>query len=633
MDPSFPPEPARPRLKWHVVYYLLAAFDILTVTGSLVLNDRVTDMYVQAVASNEDWGQLMADYTALEQLAGEIDASGNDIFESRDPVRESRRIESALAAFSERLAALRKDLLDTAPAGEAPPLLSGLADLEGQTRALSDAARDVIIRFGRGEREEAARRMAAMDRRYATLLGSLRDVRIRFAQARRPRPVATPVPAPGATGLGVARWQRFERQTAAAASLQRWEFVIALLIVMMVTAAVVYGRTIAKQMEADGRERARYIAELREARETLENRVLERTEALQSSEERLRRAAAEWQESFEAIESPVLLVELDGRVVRANRAAAILAVAPPEALLKRPMATLGPGEPWTTGAALVGRVPGGGALSTQVRDPASGRTWDVSVNAVVETGRAAPRAIVVARDVTRTIQLQEAVRREETMAVMGSLVAGVAHEVRNPLFGISATLDAFQARVGPREGLEKYFTVLKNDVARLQTLMRDLLDYGKPARVEPAPVSLETVVAEAVRACAPPARGLHVTVDVSRELPCVSADRPRLVQVFQNLLQNALQHAPAGSAVHIEAGVRPNGEGQVWCSVRDLGPGFRPEDLPHLFEPFFTRRPGGTGLGLSIAQRIVEQHGGTIRAGNHPDGGGVVTVVLPRAAA
>jgi signal transduction histidine kinase len=91
-----------------------------------------------------------------------------------------------------------------------------------------------------------------------------------------------------------------------------------------------------------------------------------------------------------------------------------------------------------------------------------------------------------------------------------------------------------------------------------------------------------------------------------------------------------VRHAPPKSAVIVEAErMRVDGEQWIDCRVRDEGPGFRPEDLPRIFEPFFTRRRGGTGLGLSIVQRIVEDHGGRIFAGNRADGGAVVTVRLP----
>ena len=110
-------------------------------------------------------------------------------------------------------------------------------------------------------------------------------------------------------------------------------------------------------------------------------------------------------------------------------------------------------------------------------------------------------------------------------------------------------------------------------------------------------------------------------------------DRRRLLQVFQNLLDNAVRHAPAKSVVSVEAeGMQADGEAWIDCRVKDEGPGFRSEDLPRVFEPFFTRRRGGTGLGLSIVQRIVEDHGGRIFAGNRADGGAVLTVRLPVAA-
>src|SRR6185369_5509792 len=99
---------------------------------------------------------------------------------------------------------------------------------------------------------------------------------------------------------------------------------------------------------------------------------------------------------------------------------------------------------------------------------------------------------------------------------------------------------------------------------------------------------------------------------------------------FQNVIENAIQHATAGGTVAVTAALeRAAGGPVVRCTVDDDGPGFRPDDLARVFEPFFTKRRGGTGLGLSIVQRILEQHGGTASAGNRPEGGGRITILLP----
>jgi signal transduction histidine kinase len=217
------------------------------------------------------------------------------------------------------------------------------------------------------------------------------------------------------------------------------------------------------------------------------------------------------------------------------------------------------------------------------------------------------------------------------MAEIGSIVAGVAHEVRNPLFSISATLDAFESRFGRAEGLDRYLSVLRGEIARLTTLMRDLLDFGRPSRLELAACRLEEVVDAAVAACAPLARRKSVEIVGPRAASPspVRADRARLTQVIQNLIENAVHFSPQGGRVEVSLG-RPEdgGDGLIECAVRDSGPGFDPTDLPRLFEPFFSRRRGGTGLGLSIVKRIVFDHGGDVVAENHPAGGAVVRIRL-----
>src|SRR5258705_5401239 len=107
-------------------------------------------------------------------------------------------------------------------------------------------------------------------------------------------------------------------------------------------------------------------------------------------------------------------------------------------------------------------------------------------------------------------------------------------------------------------------------------------------------------------------------------------DRRRLSKVFVNLIENAIHHSPSGGMVRVEARKTTDGK-QDWiqCAIKDLGSGISKEDLPKIFEPFFSKRRGGTGLGLAIAQRIMEEHGGRLIAGNNPEGGACMVAKFP----
>ena len=345
----------------------------------------------------------------------------------------------------------------------------------------------------------------------------------------------------------------------------------------------------------------------------------------------LRRAAFEWRETFDGLPLGVVVVDAEGRIVRANRTAVEHSGrARWRDLIDAPLAALGPGEPWAALGELVSALNTGGApAAREVSDPLTRLTWVVSARALAADGDGAERAVLNFQDVTETVRLKEQLRQSETMAEIGSIVAGVAHEVRNPLFSISATLDAFESRFGRTEGFERYLSVLRGEITRLTTLMRDLLDFGRPSRPDFSQCRMEEVVEAAVSACVPLARRKSVEIAWPRgaTAPPVLADRARVSQVLQNLIENAVHFSPQGGRV--EVALRPDGDAEeswVECAVRDSGPGFDPTDLPRLFEPFFTRRRGGTGLGLSIVKRIVYDHGGEVAAENHESGGAVVKV-------
>jgi PAS domain S-box-containing protein len=362
------------------------------------------------------------------------------------------------------------------------------------------------------------------------------------------------------------------------------------------------------------------------------------TERRRADEEqrRLREAvmasAVDWTLTFDAVESPILILDGAGRVRRLNAAARTLAgnASYQEAMGLSP-SELGDGEPWAGLADVAAEVVRRQAPATsQVFEQGARRSWYLTASPFTVSGEE-DRVIVIARDVTDLVALQESLRRTETMSALGSLVAGVAHEVRNPLFAISATVDAFEARFGQQESYARYTTTLRQEVSRLSELMRGLLEYGKPPRLELSDTAIQPIVTGAIERCAALAEpaGVQVTAELERDLPVLRLDASRMLQVFQNLIENAVQHSPRGSIVTVRAAATstPSRPG-VDVTVTDHGPGFRPEDLPHIFEPFFTRRRGGTGLGLSIVERILEQHGGDVTAANRDGGGAIMTVHL-----
>ena len=364
---------------------------------------------------------------------------------------------------------------------------------------------------------------------------------------------------------------------------------------------------------------------------TEQKRAEEEERRLQAA---LENAAREWKLTFDAVESAILIADKQGAIRRLNRAACELLGSGLsfDDVLGSSIAQFSAAEPWQSVNDVLAEVDKTGQPgSRQVRDPRSGKSWDVNVSHFLDPSLEKKHIIITLRDITAVVELQESLRKSETMSVMGTLVAGVAHEVRNPLFCISATLDAFEARFGMRAEYQEYVRILRQELDRLNGLMQELLDYGRPARLTLVDTTLGVLVAGAIQACGTLAQKAEVKItwQVAPGLPQVRADARRIVEVLRNLLENAIQHSPKGGQVAIEACCTTE-EQETWveCAVRDKGPGFREEDLPHLFDPFFTRRRGGTGMGLAIVERAIEQHGGKIIARNRPEGGGEVLIHL-----
>lgn len=257
------------------------------------------------------------------------------------------------------------------------------------------------------------------------------------------------------------------------------------------------------------------------------------------------------------------------------------------------------------------------------------RSMDLSSQELIQANAALRQSLSLLR------HAEQERARLQMMSALGHLVGGLAHEVRNPLFAISGTLEATLAGLDhspQHQQIRQLLDTLQEPVSRLSELMSELLEYGKPLDRNLGEGSLNEILLRAVADCG----ALAASCGVSLNLELGAGDlrvgmiRRRLLMAMTNLIQNAIQHTRRGGCVDIEAcEVREDAGSWARCRFLDSGEGFREQDLPRLFEPFFTRRRGGTGLGLSIVQRVTEEHQGRIVASNRSEGGAMMTLDLP----
>ena len=242
--------------------------------------------------------------------------------------------------------------------------------------------------------------------------------------------------------------------------------------------------------------------------------------------------------------------------------------------------------------------------------------------------------IAIGQDLTLLRSLQDAAEHAERLAGIGRLVAGVVHELNNPLTAVSMYSDVLVERLaaaGHDPADVDKLRAIKEAGSRIQRLARDLVTYAKPSGGRTEPVDLASVVDEAARLAKSALKERSaVLLKHVEPVPTVDANRPSLVQVVVNLVTNAAQAIPEGG--HVTVGLGTAGA-RVRITVSDDGPGMAPDVAARAFEPFFTTRPGvGIGLGLAIVQGIVARHGGTVELDSAEGRGTTVSVLLPASA-
>lgn len=227
-----------------------------------------------------------------------------------------------------------------------------------------------------------------------------------------------------------------------------------------------------------------------------------------------------------------------------------------------------------------------------------------------------------------------AVAYSRKLASFGRLLAGVAHEVKNPLNAMTIHLELLKQKLqdapGADPSLTRHLTTIAGEIARLDQAMAGLIKFVRPEELRPRPVQAGALVADVVRVIEPEARRASVTVcaDCPRDLPDINADLGMLQQALVNLALNAVQAMPQGGTLEFRC--RAVADRRVELTVSDTGVGIPPEHLEHIFDLYFTTKAGGSGIGLSLVYRIVQLHDGEIAVESTPGRGTTFRLRLPQ---
>lgn len=243
------------------------------------------------------------------------------------------------------------------------------------------------------------------------------------------------------------------------------------------------------------------------------------------------------------------------------------------------------------------------------------------------------------KDVTANRRIEQQLVRSDKLASLGTLVAGIAHEINNPLGIIAGYAEALLDRAkdpslasaAEFRDFPEYLRTIHSEIFRCKTILKSLLEFARPSAGTFREIDINEVIKEVLLLLQHHSARLKHTLslDLDRDLPKLRADAGSLRQVLMNLLLNAISFTPEGGTIRITTG--PDSGGRIRLAVSDTGIGIPAENLGKIFDPFFTTRSvgEGAGLGLTISHRIVEEHGGTIDVESAPGRGTTFLIRLP----
>lgn len=346
------------------------------------------------------------------------------------------------------------------------------------------------------------------------------------------------------------------------------------------------------------------------------------------------RGKYQWQATFDAISDPVMIIDKDLNIVRANLSLARIAGKDIKTIIgKKCFATFAGRNVKCVGCAAIKALESKKPQSGRLEEEIGNHDYIANAFPFIDEVDGKESAVVHYRDITEEKRLQQELIQQEKMVAIGMLAGGVAHEINNPLGGIIAFAQLIKRELKVDEPLYGDIEEIESAAMRCKKIVSDLLDFSRTSSGKKKHwLDINPLIERVIPFLKMELRSLNINLDTefSKDIPRIYGDANRLQQVFLNLLTNACQSMSKGGKLGVKTYVDDN-RSWVFVEVMDSGCGILKEDINKIFDPFFTtKRPGkGTGLGLSISYKIIRDHHGTIDVSSQSGKGSVFIVRLP----